>query len=152
MVTQKGLPDKEHEKRAYIKSTLYHRLTNFFPASHVVLLITHPFLFSYQPANKVCGSEYNVACILVLPNHQRKGYGKFLIALSYELTKREGKTATPERPLSDLGQVGCISMPIGKRLAPIDQSTSWLMDLPLSESNFLRCRTEVFGRARCFIN
>ena len=29
----------------------------------------------------------NVACILTLPPYQRKGYGKFLIALSYELSK-----------------------------------------------------------------
>ncbi|KAI0563982.1 Histone acetyltransferase [Gracilaria domingensis] len=50
-------------------------------------------------------SEFNVACILTFPPHQKKGIGKFLISLSYELTRREQKAAGPEHPLSDLGQL-----------------------------------------------
>jgi len=47
----------------------------------------------------------NVSCILVLPIHMRRGFGRTLIEFSYLLTKVEERTGSPEKPLSDMGLV-----------------------------------------------
>jgi histone acetyltransferase SAS3 len=47
----------------------------------------------------------NVSCILVLPVHMRRGFGRVLIEFSYLLTKQECRTGSPEKPLSDMGLV-----------------------------------------------
>ncbi|KAG9397239.1 MYST -like histone acetyltransferase [Carpediemonas membranifera] len=61
--------------------------------------------------SKTFDPEYRniLACILTLPQHQKKGFGKVLIDFSYALAKREGRFGGPEKPLSDLGKISFLS-------------------------------------------
>ncbi|KAF2203985.1 hypothetical protein GQ43DRAFT_221747 [Delitschia confertaspora ATCC 74209] len=94
-------------------------LAKLFLGSKTLYYDVEPFLFYVMTENDSYGCHFvgyfskekrpsslnNVSCILVLPIHQRKGYGQYLIEFSYLLTREEKKTGSPEKPLSDMGLV-----------------------------------------------
>ncbi|EUC31463.1 hypothetical protein COCCADRAFT_101223 [Bipolaris zeicola 26-R-13] len=94
-------------------------LAKLFLGSKTLYYDVEPFLFYVMTENDQFGCHFvgyfskekrpsslnNVSCILVLPIHQRKGYGQYLIEFSYLLTRVERKTGSPEKPLSDMGLV-----------------------------------------------
>lgn len=104
-----------HKQRTYCRNLCL--LSKLFLDHKTLYYDVNPFLFYIMTTNDEKGchivgyfskekeslDNYNVACILTLPNHQRKGIGRLLIQFSYMLTKSEHKTGSPEKPLSDLG-------------------------------------------------
>ena len=73
----------------------------------------------------------------MLPFHQRKGYGKFLINFSYELSIIDEKIGSPEKPLSDLGRETYLSYWTQKIVEVIEKQPDNLSIFLISQQTYI---------------
>lgn len=88
-----------------------HKTVFFDVAPFVVYVLTDAtsqfdHALGFFSKEKVSYDDFNLACIVVFPPYQRKGYGTLLMEYSYYLSRSAAVAGTPERPLSELGLKG----------------------------------------------
>lgn len=79
---------------------------NYYLLVHTPPHSTSTQIIGFFSKEKMSWDNNNLACILVFPPWQRKGLGKILMGVSYELSRRENRIGGPEKPLSELGRKG----------------------------------------------
>ena len=120
-----GLEATQYCERLFLLSKLFLEDKRTSADEHSQTSQVIPFLFYVLTEKNADGShrfvgyfsKYKIqkrdspilSCILVLPSEQRKGYGKLLISAAYELSKREGRQGSAERPLSGPGYAAFMS-------------------------------------------
>lgn len=91
----------------FSKLFIKHKNTRYDPEPFIFYLLIERTENSFFPVgyySREKESKHNLSCILVFPPFQGQGYGRFLISLSYEMTKLSGKIGSPEKPLSKSGK------------------------------------------------
>ncbi|CBM41217.2 Histone acetyltransferase lsy-12 [Caenorhabditis elegans] len=93
-------------------------VSRMFLESKTVFYDTEPFFFYIVTINDDIGCHFagyfskekyepdvnNLSCIMTLPCYQEMGLGRFLIDISYALSRKEKWFGGPEQPLSELGR------------------------------------------------
>jgi len=84
-----------------VSTFLYYLLVYTDPAAPTS---SPPQVIGFFSKEKMSWDNNNLACILVFPPWQKRGFGQVLMGASYALSKREGRHGGPEKPLSELGR------------------------------------------------
>lgn len=87
-----------------VTSFLYYLLVYDDPDPNPSLPANGPQVVGFFSKEKLSWDNNNLACILVFPPWQRKGFGQVLMGVSYVLSKREHRLGGPEKPVSELGR------------------------------------------------